>query len=210
MLRITRLSDYAIVVLASAAKRPGVEFTARLAAEETHLPLPAVKKILKSLASHGIVESQRGISGGYWLARAATQIALADIIDAVEGPFALTECGQPHPQAGSYGRSLEPGQETRGQVGPKRGPVVSQTPCEYLERCAVQSNWGRVNGIVRRALASVTLADMIGPGDRKLVSLRLRRQPSKASPDISKAKDLNAKVSNAIPSRPTIDRGKAL
>ncbi len=149
MLRITRLSDYAIVVLGAAARSAPEAFTARAAAEQTGLPLPAVKKILKSLGREGLVESQRGTAGGYRLGRPATQIALADIIDAIEGPFALTECGQ--------------------------NPADAESLCEYVGHCGVQSNWMRVNGIVRRALASVTLADMIGPGERELVSLRLRR-----------------------------------
>jgi FeS assembly SUF system regulator len=148
VLRITRLTDYAIVVLGAAAEVAPLAFAARTAAEQTGLPLPAVKKILKSLVQKGVVESQRGTSGGYRLSRPATQIALADIIDAIEGPFALTSCGQ--------------------------SPVDGQRICEYLKHCGVHSNWSRVNGIVRRALASVTLADMIGPGDRGLVSLRVR------------------------------------
>jgi FeS assembly SUF system regulator len=148
VLRITRLTDYAIVVLGAAARVAPMAFAARTAAEQTGLPLPAVKKILKSLVQKGVVESQRGISGGYRLSRPATQIALADIIEAIEGPFALTDCGQI--------------------------PADGQRLCEYLKHCEVHSNWSRVNGMVRRALASVTLADMIGPGDRGLVSLRIR------------------------------------
>ena len=169
MLRITRLSDYAIVVLASAARSADAEFTARSASEQTHLPLPAVKKILKNLSKHGIVVSERGTTGGYRLGRAATQIALADIIDAVEGPFALTECGHaeaPDPENG--------GDKDKGVRAASRSRTVHEA-CEYSERCAVQANWSRVNGIVRRALASVTLADMIGPGDRELVRLRVKR-----------------------------------
>lgn len=149
MLRITRLSDYAIVVLSAAARIAPAAFTARTAAEQTGLPLPAVKKILKGLVQKGVVESQRGTAGGYRLSRPAAQIALADIIDAIEGPFALTDCGH---------------EKTDGQ-----------SSCEYVDHCAVHSNWARVNGIVRRALASVTLSDMIGPGDRELVPLRVRR-----------------------------------
>lgn len=148
MLRITRLSDYAIVLLGAAARNAEVGFTARSAAQQTGLPLPAVKKILKCLVREQLVESQRGTQGGYRLIRPATQIALAEIIEAMEGPFALTDCGQ---------------DASAGAV------------CEYVDHCGVHDNWTRVNGIVRRALASVTLADMIGPGDRELVPLRLRR-----------------------------------
>lgn len=148
VLRITRLSDYAIVLLGAAARNAEAGFTARSAAEQTGLPLPAVKKILKCLVRERVVESQRGTQGGYRLIRPATQIALAEIIDAVEGPFALTDCGQ---------------------------DAAAGAACEYVDHCGVHANWARVNGIVRRALASVTLADMIGPGDRELVPLRLRR-----------------------------------
>ncbi|MGC4066047.1 MAG: Rrf2 family transcriptional regulator [Polyangiaceae bacterium] len=171
MLRITRLSDYAIVVLAAAARGLGQEFTARSAAEETRLPVPAVKKILKCLSRSGIVVSQRGTAGGYRLGRPPVQVALADIIDAVEGPFALTECGQVE----AYGE----GRRAAGPVKHRRsntaGIEVAERSegCEYQDRCAVQANWARVNGIVRRALASVTLADMIGPGERDLVALRV-------------------------------------
>jgi FeS assembly SUF system regulator len=152
VLRITRISDYAIVVLGEVARGAPEVFTARASAEQTGLPLPVVKKILKSLGRAGLVESQRGTAGGYRLGRPATQIALADIIDAIEGPFALTECGQ--------------------------SPSETESLCEYVGHCGVHANWSRVNGIVRRALASVTLADMIGPGERELVSLRLRRVSS--------------------------------
>jgi Rrf2 family protein len=174
VLRITRLSDYAIVVLAAAARGPGQEFTARSAAEETRLPVPAVKKILKCLSRNGIVVSQRGTAGGYRLGRPPAQVALADIIDAVEGPFALTECGQ-------LGSHLE-GRAVAGPAKAKRTspdgfePTERSDGCEYQDRCAVQANWARVNGIVRRALASVTLADMIGPGERDLVALRVNSE----------------------------------
>jgi FeS assembly SUF system regulator len=171
VLRITRLSDYAIVVLAAAARGFGQEFTARSAAEETRLPVPAVKKILKCLSRSGIVVSQRGTAGGYRLGRPPAQVALADIIDAVEGPFALTECGQ-------LGQHAE-GRSSFGAAKPLRAlpkevdAADRSEGCEYQDRCAVQANWARVNGIVRRALASVTLADMIGPGERDLVALRV-------------------------------------
>jgi FeS assembly SUF system regulator len=166
MLRITRLSDYAIVVLGAAARGHDSVFTARSVAEETQLPLPAVKKILKSLGRHGLVDSLRGTAGGYRLGRAAAQIALADIIEAVEGPFSLTDCGHPlsdnTPNASSVSDS-----------------------CEYQDHCAMQGNIRRVNGIVRRALASVTLADMIGPADRGLVPLRVKH--SRASREINRS-----------------------
>jgi len=131
-------------------------FTARSASEETQLPLPAVKKILKSLGRHGLVVSHRGIAGGYRLGRSATQIALSEIIEAVEGPFSLTDCGQ-------------------STVGDPAKVTAPSESCEHQEHCAMQGNIRRVNGIVRRALASVTLADMIGPGERGLIPLRVKQ-----------------------------------
>lgn len=150
MLRITRLSDYAIVILTEAARGSGEPFTARHAAAATRLPLPAVSKILKSLAKKHVVASQRGVLGGYRLEREPSQIPLSEIIDAVEGQVALTDCG------------------TRRRS--------SKDACEYQDSCGLKANWARVNGVVRRALASVTLLDMMGPGRRELVPLRLGRE----------------------------------
>jgi FeS assembly SUF system regulator len=150
MLRITRLSDYAIVILAEVARGPGGPFTARHAAASTKLPLPAVSKILKSLAKKHLIVSQRGVLGGYRLEREPSKIALSEIIDAVEGQVALTECG--------------------------RKARSKKDACEYQDSCGLKANWARVNGVVRRALSSVTLLDMIGPGARELVSLRLGRE----------------------------------
>jgi FeS assembly SUF system regulator len=158
MLRITRLTDYAIVVLATAARGVEPVFSARSAAEQAQLPLPAVKKVLKCLAQHGLVTSLRGTQGGYRLERPAAQIALAEVIEAVEGPFALTDCGQGSKSASATG---------------------SDDPCEHRDHCSIQTNLQRVNAIVRRALSSVTLADMIGPGERDLVPLRILPQQSR-------------------------------
>jgi FeS assembly SUF system regulator len=150
MLRITRLSDYSIVILAELAKGPVRASTARQVADATGLPLPAVSKILKSLARGRVIVSRRGVLGGYQLEREPAQIAIGEVIDAVEGRVALTECG------------------TRARP--------EKASCEYLGSCAVKANWARVNGAVRRALASVTLLDMIGRGSRDLVPLRLGRE----------------------------------
>ncbi len=149
MLRITRLSDYAVRVLCTMYQVAGDRaFSARAAAQATGLPLPAVSKILKRLAQRSIVVSQRGSLGGYRMPRQPAQIALSEVVDALEGPFAFTDCGN--------GKDDGPG-------------------CEYRASCAVQANWARVSSVVRRALASVTIADMLSPGRRALVPLRLGR-----------------------------------
>jgi FeS assembly SUF system regulator len=92
-MRLTSLADYAVVVMAAAARRPaGARLSAGLLAEETGVPLPTAQKVMGRLALAGLLESARGTGGGFRLARAAPEISLADIIEAVEGPIAMTNC----------------------------------------------------------------------------------------------------------------------
>lgn len=144
MLKITRLSDYAVAVLAQLAAGGDEVQTAKGLAERTGLPQPAVSKILKSLARSKLVQSHRGVQGGYRLAREASHVSVADVIEAVEGPVALTDCGS---------------------------EAVSE--CEFQGQCSVQANWLRINQVVRRALANISVEDMIlPPGQHRLIQLR--------------------------------------
>src|SRR5215210_5450597 len=94
-MRLTSLADYAVVVMAAAARRPaGARLSAGLLAEETGVPLPTAQKVMGRLAAAGLLESARGTGGGFRLARAASGISLADIIEAVEGPIAMTNCAE--------------------------------------------------------------------------------------------------------------------
>src|SRR5437588_11213178 len=92
MLRISRLTDYATVLLAALASEPDRVQTAAALAEQTHIAPPTVCKLLKQLQRAGLVTSTRGLHGGYQLARAAALISAASILDALEGPMALTAC----------------------------------------------------------------------------------------------------------------------
>lgn len=135
MIRITRLTDYGLVLLAHIARHPERPiFTGRDLAEETDLPLPTVSKLLKTLARSEILTSQRGVSGGYRLARSPEEITIVEIIDALEGPIAVTLC------------SLESGGE-----------------CAKEDLCPVQSSWRKINQAVLRALEDIKLSDMIQP-----------------------------------------------
>ena len=99
MLRMSRLTDYGIVLLAHLAAAPDdAVHNARELAERARLPLPVVSKILKHLAREGFLHSQRGAKGGYALAQRPEEISVAAVIDALEGPIALTDCGT-HPGA---------------------------------------------------------------------------------------------------------------
>lgn len=94
MLRMSRLTDYGLVLLTHlASDDPQRLHNARELAVAAHLPLPMVSKILKVLAREGFLASHRGIKGGYTLARPAAEMSVVDVIDALEGPIALTECG---------------------------------------------------------------------------------------------------------------------
>jgi FeS assembly SUF system regulator len=128
MLRISRLTDYATVILASLAG--GSLASATEIAERTHIGLPTVSKLLKELQHAGLVLSVRGAHGGYQLARPAASINAAQIIDAVEGPVALTEC------AGGAGH------------------------CGIESTCLVGHGWQRISRAIRRALVDVSLEEL--------------------------------------------------
>ena len=93
MLRVSRLTDYATVVMTCIAGHPDTVLSTAQIADETHLELPTVSKLLKSLGHAGLVESFRGVNGGYRLARPASAINLAEIVEAMEGRIGMTECG---------------------------------------------------------------------------------------------------------------------
>ncbi|MFT4248205.1 MAG: SUF system Fe-S cluster assembly regulator [Pseudomonas sp.] len=133
MLRVTKLTDYATVVLTVLASHPGDVLSATELAEHAGLEPPTVSKLLKPLAQAGLVEGLRGVRGGYRLARAAGGISLIEIVEAMEGPLAITECSQDHGQ------------------------------CGIAHQCGVRSNWRLINDVVADALRGVTLAQMLHP-----------------------------------------------
>jgi FeS assembly SUF system regulator len=132
MLRISKLTDYGTVILACLAAQPARLWTAAEVAECTHVGLPTVSKLLKKLQRSGLVTSTRGSHGGYQLARPATEITAARILDALEGPFAITECSGQH------------------------------SHCGIESSCRVGYAWQRVNGAIRRALSDISLAQLAG------------------------------------------------
>jgi FeS assembly SUF system regulator len=132
VLRISKLTDYATVILAQLAAADGARRTAAEVAADAGLAAPTVAKVLKELQRAGLVSSSRGSRGGYTLARDAALITAADIIDAVEGPVALTECAS------------------------------HENHCGLEKSCRVSSSWQRVSLAIRGALAEVTLRQLIG------------------------------------------------
>jgi Rrf2 family protein len=92
-MRLTHLADYAVVLMTAAARRaPGERLSATELASETGVPLPTAQKLMGLLANAGLLQSMRGQRGGFSLNRHVSAISLADIVEAVEGPFVMTMC----------------------------------------------------------------------------------------------------------------------
>lgn len=133
MLRITKQTDYGIVLMTHFAADEGRSVhNARDLSATARLPLPTVSKILKALARAGLLASHRGVKGGYRLARDPAAVSVADIITALEGPIAMTECID-----------------------------HADGDCGIEHCCPARSNWQRINAVVRDALRAVPLADMV-------------------------------------------------
>jgi FeS assembly SUF system regulator len=133
VLRISKLTDYATVLLATLARDDAGHRPAADLARQCHLALPTVSKLLKQLHRAGLVESTRGLHGGYRLARPARQISAAAILDALEGPLALTECA-----------------------------TGAQSRCDLQASCSVGGSWQRINQAIRQSLEEITLAELAG------------------------------------------------
>jgi FeS assembly SUF system regulator len=133
MLRLGKLTDYGIVLMSYLATNRQEQHSAHAIADAVKVPLPTVRKVLKSLSHGGLLQSERGVTGGYSLSREPEKISVAEIITAIEGPIALTEC------------------------------VSDESHCEQETHCAVQTNWTRINNAVFHALDEVKLSDMLAP-----------------------------------------------
>jgi FeS assembly SUF system regulator len=135
MIRLGKLTDYGLVLMTQMARQPKTELhTARGLAAASALPLPTVRKLLKILLQSGLLESHRGIKGGYTLNREPNSISLAEIVSALEGPLALTECSM----------------ETTGL-------------CDLEPSCPIKDNQRIINQVIRGALAQVMLSDLVRP-----------------------------------------------
>ena len=130
MLRLSKLTDYAVVVLVRLDSETQIQTSPGIAAT-TGIPEPTVAKVLKTLAGAALVTSQRGARGGYRLARPLDDIPVGEVIAAMDGPIALAAC-------------------VDGSV----------TECESLALCPVRGRWDPVNDAIRRALSAISVADM--------------------------------------------------
>ncbi len=133
MIKLSKMTDYAVILLVDMASRNHELVNAITLAESTKLPEPTVSKILKALARFDIIASTRGANGGYALNRQPTEVNMADIITALEGPIALTDC-------------------VEGKL----------SGCDRAENCTMKGKWNPVNQAMQSALENVSLQQMMG------------------------------------------------
>jgi FeS assembly SUF system regulator len=151
VLKLGRMIDYGVVILSQMAHHRDDLVTAPELAEATGLPAPTVSKILKSLAHSDLVTSHRGVHGGYTLSRSPEAISVAAILEALEGPVALTACVE-----------------------------GSDDHCNVARLCPIRGGWEKVNHAIRQALDAVSLADLVYGGydfiDSPAAPLPVRQQ----------------------------------
>jgi len=130
MLKISKLADYAVVVMDHLAKKKDLRLSANTIAGETHLKVPVVSKVLKLLLKAGLLSSEQGFHGGYQLTRSPDLINVAQIVSAVDGQTAVTQCGE------------------------------GENICDHDRHCALKNHWRWINQVVVNVLENLTLADM--------------------------------------------------
>lgn len=143
MIRLSKMTDYASVVLTRLAVDAPTLQSAVCLANATRIPKPTVTKLLKLLTKAGLTHSVQGPRGGYQLARSARQIDLADIIGAIEGPSGVTEC------------------------------VTDHDLCDLTDHCHVMDHWHRVSVQINQLLRSVTLAELATPKLQRIPTLQV-------------------------------------
>ncbi len=141
MIRLTNLADYAVVLMCEVAGAKD-RINAQCLSASTNIPVPTVSKILNALGRSNLLVSHRGLKGGFVLARATDEITVANIIEAIDGPIAVTHCTEP-----------------------------TDNECGYTNICVMRPKWQVINGAVKNALDDVTLASLVTPpGGEELVA----------------------------------------
>lgn len=133
MLRLSKMADYAGVIVVQMAANPLRAHTATSLSDELSLPRTTVAKCLKTLAKHGVLTSQRGVNGGYALARDAREISIAEVITAMDGPVQMASC-------------------TNGHAG----------DCQIEKTCPMRGGWDGINADIYTMLREKSVADMVG------------------------------------------------
>jgi FeS assembly SUF system regulator len=130
MIRISKLTDYALAIMAFLSKDPERFMQTSDIALNTHIAKPTTAKLLKRLAKQGLLESHRGTTGGYKLIKAAEDISVADIIEVIEGPLAIMDC------------------------------TLGQDHCAMYKNCAINAPWAQINRVIVKSLDTIKLSDL--------------------------------------------------
>lgn len=131
MIRVSKLTDYAMVILAYIGQKPTERYQAREIAKATNLAQPTVSKLLKQLARAGVVISTRGAQGGYTLSKPPSEISIALIIESLEGPLAMMEC------------------------------FIGEDSCSLANSCKINSPWMKINSLIKETLEQYTLDNLV-------------------------------------------------
>ncbi|MEC7490538.1 MAG: SUF system Fe-S cluster assembly regulator [Pseudomonadota bacterium] len=134
MIKLSRMADYGVILMVQLVRSPKMVTTATELTEATGLPGPTVGKLLKQLSRAGLLNSHRGANGGYAVSGPAEDISVADVVSALDGPIALTEC-----------------------------MTADGVACEIEALCPTRTNWHQINLALVGALERVSLTDMAGP-----------------------------------------------
>jgi FeS assembly SUF system regulator len=150
MIRLAKLTDYGIALMSHLARTAEPQLhSARDIAEQTAIPLPTVSKLLKLLSQAGLLQSQRGMRGGYALTRPPQRISVSDVVRALEGPLTLTECGDSD---------------------------KAHSSCSIEHVCRVKPHWQTINLAIRAALEQLSLADMASAQLPQVIAAPPRRK----------------------------------
>ena len=131
MIRISKLTDYAMVIMSHLGQHPETVYQASELATLTHIAKPTTAKVLKKLCQHGLILSQRGASGGYKLAKSPDDISIANIVEALEGPLAVVDC------------------------------TLGIDRCAIAGSCTIHQPWKQINRVIAETLQSFKLTDLI-------------------------------------------------
>lgn len=149
MLRLAKLADYGLLIACHLANLPDELVKLEQVAEATQLPVPTVRKVMKLLVDQGVIRSERGMKGGYSLSRPANRTSIGEVILAVEGGLALTEC------------------------------CLDACQCDMYQACTVQNNWNVINQTIGEMFSRITLADMNRPLSRAdVINYAAERDPN--------------------------------
>jgi FeS assembly SUF system regulator len=135
MIKIGKIADYALIIMAHMAANKGKLRNSNDIAEATHVAMPTVSKILKLLVGGGLLESVRGKNGGYLLNKSGNNISVVEVIEAIDGPISITDC------------------------------VTELHDCGMKNLCGMQSGWQKVNVKIKNTLEDVKVSDFINLGE---------------------------------------------